>query len=258
MDAIDLLNQGIDRTSPEPFYLQLSNAIEVAIDRGDFGPGEKLPSETELCRTFDLARSTVRETLRTLEEKNRIRVVPRRGAFVMDPGSAGWTLQVAAGFFEGEVNQDRRNVETKVLAAERAQFKGATAEALGLSDGTWGFMLRRIRRLDGNVAVYSENFLLAELEEIILQGKVMQPHGSLNQTMAARGYHIFGARRSVEAVASDEKISKLLEVPVGAPVLLIKSVSWDKDGRTFDYYNSWVRTDVVKVTVQASVNPQTH
>ena len=81
-----LLNQTIDRTSSEPFYLQLSNAIEAAIARGEYGPGDKLPSETELCKTFDLARSTVRETLRRLGDRNRIRIVSRRGAFVADPG----------------------------------------------------------------------------------------------------------------------------------------------------------------------------
>lgn len=102
-----LLNQTIDRTSPESFYLQLSNAIEAAIARGEYGPGDKLRSETELCKTFELARSTVRETLRALEDQNRICVVSRRGAFVADPDRAGWVLQVAAGFFKGR-NELRR------------------------------------------------------------------------------------------------------------------------------------------------------
>ena len=104
-----LFDRDIDRSSPQPFYLQLSDAIEAAIDSGLFTPGERLPSESELCRKFDLARSTVRETLRTLEDRRRIRVVPRRGAFVIDPWQAGWGLQVATGFFEGEVD-DRSNI----------------------------------------------------------------------------------------------------------------------------------------------------
>lgn len=254
MGVNQLLDQGIDRTSPEPFYLQLSNAIEGAIDRGDFGPGDKLPSETELCRTYELARSTVRETLRTLEDRRRIRVVPRRGAFVLDPGSSGWTLQVAAGFFEGEVGQDRRNVDTKVVSAEKTTFSGAAAEALGLADGAEGFLLKRLRKLDGKVALYSENYLLPELEAVVRGSAVMQANGSLNQAMADGGYRIFGARRSVEAVAASEAVSKLLDVAVGAPVLLVKSVSWDNAERPFDYYTTWVRSDVVKVTVQASVS----
>ncbi|MEZ5826486.1 MAG: GntR family transcriptional regulator [Geminicoccaceae bacterium] len=248
----ELFDRDIDRTSPEPFYLQLSKAIEDAIDRGEYGPGDKLPSETEFCRSFELARSTVRETLRTLEDRNRVRVVPRRGAYVVDPGRAGWVLQVAAGFFEGEVNQSHRQVETRVLGAEIREFPDVAAEALALREGARGLLLRRLRKLDGKVALYSENYLLAELEPVIRKSPVMRANGSLNQTLAEAGYGIFGARRSVEAVAATPEIAELLERPVGAPVLLVTSVSWGKDGRPFDFYMTWARTDVVKVTVQAS------
>lgn len=246
-----LLNQSIDRMAAEPFYLQLSKSIETAIENGEFEPGDKLPSETEFCRHFELARSTVRETLRTLEDRNRIRVIPRRGAFVVDPDNSGWVLQVAAGFFEGEVNQDNRKVETKVLGLDRKPLEGSPAKALNIPKDSIGLVLRRLRKLDGEVALYSENYLLSELEDIIHQGSVMQSGGSLNQTLDDAGYHIFGARRSVEAVSAHKKVAKLLEIPVGSPVLLVKSVSWDQNGRPFDYYTTWVRTDVVKVTVEA-------
>ena len=40
----------------------------------------------------------------------------------------------------------------------------------------------------------------------------------------------------------------------GALVLLIKLVSWAINERPFDYYTTWVRSDVVKVTVQALIS----
>ena len=80
----------IDRTSPEPFYLQLVRIMEEAIDTGAFNVGDKLPGESELCRRYELARSTVRETLRTLDDRRRIRIIPRRGAFVIDPEGSGY------------------------------------------------------------------------------------------------------------------------------------------------------------------------
>ena len=41
----------------------------------------RLPPESDLCRSFSLARSTVRESLRLLERRGRIKLVPRRGAY---------------------------------------------------------------------------------------------------------------------------------------------------------------------------------
>ena len=255
MDQANHLRNTIDRASPEPFYLQLAQLIEEAIERGEYAPGDRIPSESELCRSYDLARSTVRETLRTLEDRSRIRVVSRRGAFVVDPKGTGWVLQVADGFFEGEVDRDQRKVETEVLESKTAALTGAAARALGKKEGEPGFLLRRVRRLDGKVALYSANWLLPELKDVILRSEVMTPEGSLNRVLKAQGLRIYGARRTVESVAAPASVAKMLEVPEGAPLLLITSVSWDKDMQPFDYYTSWVRTDVVKVTVVASASP---
>lgn len=244
----------IDRASPEPFYLQLSRLVEEAIDNGEFAVGERLPGESELCRRYDLARSTVRETLRTLEDRKRIKVVPRRGAFVADPGQSGWVLQVAEGFFEGETDHNQRKVDTRVLEAKLKSLPEAPANALQLAKGEKGFVLRRLRRLDGRLALYSENYLLPELEKSVRGSSAMEANGSLNLVLSKAGYRIFGARRSLEAVSAPAHVAKLLVVPEGTPLMLVTSVSWTKDGRVFDYYNSWVRTDVVKITVEASAS----
>ncbi len=53
-------------------------------------------------------------------------------------------------------------------------------------------------------------------------------------------------------------LAKLLEVPVKSPLLLVTSVSWGKDQRPFDYYTSWVKTDVVPITVEAQAVLDTH
>ena len=252
MNRKSALRMDIDRTSPEPFYLQLTKLVEDAIDSGEFAVGDRLPAESELCRRYDLARSTVRETLRTLEDRKRIKVVPRRGAFVTDPEQTGWVLQVAAGFFEGEVDYNQRKVETAVLEAKLKTFPEGPANALHLKKGEQGFLLRRLRRLDGRLALYSINYLLPELEKVVLGSAVMEPHGSLNRVLRKAGYRVFGARRSVEAVPAPPDVAELLEVPQGSPLLLVTSVSWKKGGKPFDYYTSWVRTDVVKITVEAN------
>ena len=57
---------------------------ERAIREGDFGPGERLPSERELVETFGVSRVSVREAIRSLEALGVVRVYQGRGAFVSD------------------------------------------------------------------------------------------------------------------------------------------------------------------------------
>ncbi len=215
MEPARAMTAEIDRNSPEPFYLQLTRRIEGAIDRGDFAAGSRLPSESELCRRFDLARSTVRETLRTLEDRGRIKLVPRRGAFVIDPQDRGWVLQVAEGFFEGETGQKQRKVETAVLDAAVKPLPDEAVQALGLPKGAEGFVLRRLRKLDGKLALYSVNYLPAGLAPVVGGSSALAPQGSLNRVLHEAGYRIAGARRSVEAVPAPSSIAKLLRLKPG-------------------------------------------
>lgn len=63
---------------------QVRMQIEEAITRGDFGPGDKLPSERELVETFGVSRMSVREAIRSLEALGLVSVQQGRGAFVND------------------------------------------------------------------------------------------------------------------------------------------------------------------------------
>lgn len=248
-------NPAIDRFGAEPYYLQLHRLVERQIEDGILTPGDRLPSESELCRQYDLSRSTVRETLRSLQEKKVIKMVPRRGAFVLDAARKGWRLQVPAGFFEAEVS-NHRTVETKTIRAALERLPAEIARALKLGSGEKGFVLARLRRLDGRVALYSVNYMLPEIREVLLPSGVLEGEASLNRTLLGGGFAVFGARRSVAAVAADEALSELLEVEPGSPLLLVTSLSWTRDGRNFDYYTSWIRNDVVEVSVEAEADPQ--
>jgi GntR family transcriptional regulator len=243
----------IDRASEVPYYLQLSALLKQAINAGTYGPGDRIPGETELCTDYGLARSTVRETLRHLADQGCIKLVPRRGAFVLEQVDPGWRLQGTQGFFEVEVDQ-HHSVETRVLDASRCVLPEDAAEALELPAGATGFRLARVRSLDGKLALYSVNYLLPEVEGPLRASQVIGGVGSLNRTLQSAGHETFRARRTVQAVAADPTVAVLLGIEPGEPLLLVTSVSWDRSNRPFDYYTSWLRNDVVKVTVEAQAS----
>ena len=245
------MEQTIDRTSAVPYYLQLGLIVERQILNGDFSPEGRLPSETELCRTFDLSRSTVRETFRYLQKRNLIKMIPRRGAFVIDAAPNDWMLQVTRGFFETAVNAYNRSVETTVLRSGFEVLPLDAAKALRLPEGATGFVLERLRKLDGVATVYSTNYLSANLGNALICSEVLLGKGSLNKVLADAGYTMHGARRAVTAVIPSDKIKNLMQIGEHAPLLLITSTSWEQDGMPFDYYCSYVRSDVVTVAVEA-------
>ncbi|HSH36866.1 GntR family transcriptional regulator, partial [Schnuerera sp.] len=65
-------------------YLSIYNDIMDSIDNKTIKPGEKLPSENELMRKYDVSRDTVRKALDLLEGNGYIHKIKGKGSFVLD------------------------------------------------------------------------------------------------------------------------------------------------------------------------------
>ena len=57
---------GIDKDLPTPAYLQLTEQLAAAIDRGQLTAGSALPSERGLASSLGLSRMTVRRAFEQL------------------------------------------------------------------------------------------------------------------------------------------------------------------------------------------------
>ncbi|MFZ1977393.1 MAG: FadR/GntR family transcriptional regulator [Bacteroidota bacterium] len=60
----------------------VESQIEEAIRKKTFLPGEKIPSESQLCQQFNVSRTAVREALRMLSARGMINIVKGKGIFV--------------------------------------------------------------------------------------------------------------------------------------------------------------------------------
>ncbi len=72
----------IDRNSPIPIYHQLKTLIQEQIESGKWQPGERIPTEQELCHLYDISRSPVRQALKELAYDGLLIRRPGRGTFV--------------------------------------------------------------------------------------------------------------------------------------------------------------------------------
>lgn len=246
--ALDLGTAGIDRESPVPLYFQLGRLISREISGGRWTPGERIPSELELCELYGVSRATVRQALAELESEGMLRRIKGRGTFVAEPRAGSWFLQSSHGFYD-EAARAGRTVTSSVLRREVSELPGWASGALGLTPGSRGVALERLRCVDGEPVMYAVSHFALELASCILGAELAEAslYGVLRES---EGVVVAGGRRVVEATAAKEGLARLLQVEECAPLLLVEAVSWDTGGRPFECYRAWHRSDRAKIEVQ--------
>jgi GntR family transcriptional regulator, transcriptional repressor for pyruvate dehydrogenase complex len=102
-------------------------AVADYVHRADLKPGDKLPTERELCAALDVGRSTVREVIRQLQALGVVESRKGSGTYLLRPVSAG-TIHVPLAFDTTHLRDvllqtlDVRRgleVEASVIAARR-------------------------------------------------------------------------------------------------------------------------------------------
>jgi GntR family transcriptional repressor for pyruvate dehydrogenase complex len=85
---VSKLLSGLDPLPRTTLSEQVAKLLAARITAGDWRPGEKLPSEAELCKAFNVGRSSLREALTSLTFIGLIRVRAGGGSYVADQPSA--------------------------------------------------------------------------------------------------------------------------------------------------------------------------
>jgi GntR family transcriptional regulator len=235
------VSQKIDFDSPIPYYLQLIEILRDNIRSGVWQPGDQLPAEYTLCETFGLSRSVVRQALGELETEGLLYRRRGKGAFVMEAKIVESLAQRLTGFHEDMHDRGHRPV-SRVLQQTVIPAPTNVAENLELAPGTPVVLLERLRFVGGEpivlVSSYLPESLCPGLEFVDFREQSLYAYlESIYGLVIARG------RRRIEAVAAGERQAELLQVPFGAPLILLDSVSYLEDDRPLEYYRAVHRGD---------------
>ena len=89
----------------QPAYVQVAMQLRRSIMSGTLLPGDRLPTEPEICALFGVSRSTVREALRMLTSQDLVKTArgPHGGTFVVEanPRKLSEYLTASLGLLSG-------------------------------------------------------------------------------------------------------------------------------------------------------------
>ena len=152
------MSAGIDRSSPLPFYYQLKQILLADLRARDLAPGTRLPGDNELCGTYDVSRTVVRQALAELETEGVIERQKGRGTFVAHRRTAERLVQSLTGLYE-DVAARGGHLRSDVRRQEVVPADGQIADQLQLSRGAPVVVIERLRFVDDEPWVLATTYL---------------------------------------------------------------------------------------------------
>ncbi|MCA9887652.1 MAG: GntR family transcriptional regulator [Anaerolineae bacterium] len=237
-----LANKRIERESHLPYYIQLKEILCTAIDQQHWEPGDRIPGEPELCDTFGISRTVVRQALNEMEHEGYITREKGKGTFVAQHKIRESLMQKLTGFYQDMLDRGL-TPRTQVLKQRIVKASAKVANYLEIEEGEPVIEVKRLRSVnEDEPLLIVTSFMPANLCPTLAQADL--ENQSLYAFLESNcGILITRGRRFIEAVAARPDEAELLQVEPGSPLIMIDSVSYDDNNTPLEYYRALHRGD---------------
>jgi len=243
----------LNSNQAKPLYKIVADAILEKIEQGEFKPGERLPSENDLVKTFNVGRNTVRHALSELADMAVIRTIQGVGSFV-DTSRFSKTANYLLGFSQ-EMELYGKVATNKVLDARIIPADPFLARRLRLQLGAEVVFIHRLRFLDGEPVANERAYLPHRLCPGILEYDFGEH--SLYEVLSSR-YQMKPehAEQEILAELATSQVAKLLELKQPAVVLVFHRETYTKNDLVIEYVDSEFRGDRFQFYTHLQANAQ--
>lgn len=244
-----VLKEGIPR------HIQISQWLRKQIENGVFKAEDKLPSENELAKKFDVSRVTVRRALQSLESESIIYRCQGLGSFVSD-GRVSQNLVKLTDFNE-DMAQAGLSASSEVKLYNTVDAPGWLAEILDVEPGNKVLQIDRLRKGDGEPIAFDSTWLPIFYGQLLDEKKLKD---STIYDLLERDYDITvnkGCYR-MSAEAADKELANALNVEPGSPLFLIDRITYTIGNKPLYYQKRYYRNDKVmyEMTLERDNNEQ--
>jgi GntR family transcriptional regulator len=230
----------IRRPVAQPLHEQIRLLLLERIEAGEWPPGTYLPSEARLAGEYGVAVGTLRTALNALAGEGILIRQQGRGTAVATHDADRALFR----FFTLQRPDGTRLLPvSRALSRERRAAEPEEAGDLRLAPGAEVVHLRRLREIEGRVAILEDITLdAARFGRLATEPEVL-PNTLYDLYQKAFGATVTTAEERLEAVGADADAAQHLTLPVGAPILRILRVARDWQGAPIERRVSRVNTE---------------
>ena len=196
-------------------YYQIKQTIKNWIINNEYSPGDKIPSENELAKQFNVSRLTVRQATSQLIQEGFLRSKRGEGTFVTENEGLIRSFNLESTGFMDDLFYEVSKSRTKTVEISRTKIPKYVSDKINFNqDPDEIILIKRIRFKEDKSFAYTINYLPVELGERIKQSDLFKK--PLLQIMEQDlGIEFTDAFQTIEASFADQEIAEKLGVASG-------------------------------------------
>ncbi len=228
-----------------PFYYQIVELFRRKIEQGELTPGEKLPTEMELSKSFGVSRVTLRQALSILKADGLLDRKQGNGTFVAK-SLAGPEMIKLTGITEQNLTGEQVH---QMISFEDVPPPPRLEEFFRISRQSRLTRIRRLRTVDDIPFCYTINFLLPELANK-LKRRDMELHNMLDIIQQHLQLPVGKILQNFEARTADSEIAGQLSIGILDPVFYVESFAHGPKGDPILYSQMYHRGNRHKYSIE--------
>jgi GntR family transcriptional regulator len=232
--------------SAVPLYKTLIESLKRAMASGDFQPGERLPSEVDLCATYMVSRITVRNAIAVLADEGYVVKKQGKGTFVEKPKLEREIVGPIS--FSAACTYKGMRPGSRLIQRMAREASAVEKKELGLGEGERVLFIQRLRFADDEPLLIESNVFPHEAYSFLLDRDVDSTslYGTIERE---RGIRIASAHKTIEIAQASKIEADLLTVRIGSPLFYMRGTVFDEEGRPVHLTAQYIRGDRFKLTV---------
>ncbi len=231
----------------EPYlYSRLRELFRDKVQSGEWPAEQPIPSERELAGRYGVSRMTVRQAISELVEAGILHREQGRGTFVARQPT-GEPPRLAD--FSEEMRARTPHSATRLLSAELAPAPPDVATRLRIKPGQHVVTLHSLHQIDGEVIAHTHAYVsFLGCEALLSRDLAATPLYQILET----DFDLppTGAEQTIEARTADEESARLLRIPAGSALLVIRRVTTTRRNRPLEYAVTTYRGDRYTVSMR--------
>lgn len=226
-----------------PKWLQIAGILRNSLSKGEFMPGETMPTEAELNAAFGTSRTTARAALNKLVQEGLLVRRSGVGSVVLGPKVDQPVSQIR-GFTEDMILRGLAPSFT-ALKADWGPAAGEAAHALGIPSSDTPFMIERLLKANDRLIGHSISWIRPDVFRMVTPPSLdYLGSNSLYAWLREQlSINITGGYEYIEAQIAGEQTARLLEISPGSAVLVVTRVAQTAESLPIEFAVVTYRSD---------------